>query len=95
MDEPTSTADNEQFRPTPELPKPLLDPWPLAIVGTGVWALIFVVVLMTDLSDLWWQTALTGTGLGFLGMAVMFWQRIGKPRTVRQRATSSEKKSRH
>lgn len=81
VDEPSNTADSKgRFRPAPDLPKPLTDPWPVVIIGTGLWLATFLVMLITGFTGVWRWTALTGAGLGLLGMTVMLWQRVGRYR---------------
>jgi hypothetical protein len=67
------------LRHTPELPKKLTDLTPVVIVGTSIWAVALVVLFFTT-SGLWVQTALSGFGLGFVGMAIIAWQRAAARR---------------
>ncbi|MET8852097.1 DUF2530 domain-containing protein [Amycolatopsis sp. NPDC004625] len=67
------------MRHTPELPKKLTDLTPVVIVGTSIWAVSLVVLFFTT-SGLWVQTALAGFALGFVGMAIIAWQRAAARR---------------
>lgn len=67
------------MRHTPELPKRLTDLTPVVIVGTAIWAVALVVLFFTA-SGLWVQTALSGFGLGFVGLAIIGWQRAAARR---------------
>ncbi|WIY07373.1 DUF2530 domain-containing protein [Amycolatopsis mongoliensis] len=67
------------MRPTPELPKRLTDLTPVVIVGTSIWTVALVVLFFTT-SGLWVQTALSGFVLGFVGMAIIAWQRAAARR---------------
>ncbi|WP_410613923.1 DUF2530 domain-containing protein [Amycolatopsis sp. lyj-109] len=67
------------MRPTPELPKRLTDLTPVVIVGTSIWTVALVVLFFTT-SGLWVQTALSGFALGFIGMAIITWQRAAARR---------------
>ena len=67
------------LRHTPELPKSLTDLTPVVIVGTSIWAVALVVLFFTA-SGLWVQTALSGFGLGFVGLGIIGWQRAAARR---------------
>ncbi|KDN23587.1 DUF2530 domain-containing protein [Amycolatopsis rifamycinica] len=67
------------MRPTPELPKRLTDLTPVVIVGTSIWAVALVVLFFTT-SGLLVQTALSGFALGFVGLAIIAWQRAAARR---------------
>lgn len=73
------------LRPTPDLPKRLTDLSPVVIVGTGVWALVFVVLFVVGLAkdgplSVWAWTALVGVILGFVGLGIIAWQRTASRR---------------
>ncbi|WP_245975796.1 DUF2530 domain-containing protein [Amycolatopsis palatopharyngis] len=72
-----------RFRPPPELPKRLLDLWPVVVAGTAVWFVVFLVLLLTGVTGLWLWTTLAGGALGLLGLAVMAWQRSAAKRGSR------------
>ncbi|GAA4537169.1 DUF2530 domain-containing protein [Amycolatopsis samaneae] len=67
------------MRVTPELPKRLTDLTPVVIVGTSLWAVALVVLFFTT-SGVWVQTALSGVVLGFIGLAIIAWQRAAARR---------------
>jgi len=67
------------LRHTPELPKRLTDLTPVVIVGTSIWTVALVVLFFTT-SGLWVQTALAGFALGFVGLAIVGWQRASARR---------------
>lgn len=80
MSEPINPPDvTGALRHTPELPKRLTDLTPVVIVGTTIWAVALVVLFFTT-SGLWVQTALSGFVLGFIGMAIIGWQRAAARR---------------
>lgn len=70
----------ETQKSPPPLPDRLLALPPLVYVGTGAW-LVAVCVLLVGryvfdvFPPIWLWTALVGTVLGFIGFAVMAWQR--------------------
>ncbi|MEC3981145.1 DUF2530 domain-containing protein [Amycolatopsis sp. H20-H5] len=70
------------MRQTPELPKKLTDLTPVVIVGTSLWTVALVVLFFTT-DGLWVQTALAGFVLGFLGLAIIGWQRAAARRGSR------------
>ncbi|SFB62242.1 Protein of unknown function [Amycolatopsis marina] len=72
-----------RFRPPPELPKSLLDLWPVVVTGTALWFVAFVALLVTGITGLWLWTTLAGGALGLLGLAVMRWQRSAAQRGSR------------
>lgn len=67
------------MRHTPELPEKLTDLTPVVIVGTSIWTVALVVLFFTT-SGLWVQTALAGFVLGFIGLAIITWQRAAARR---------------
>lgn len=88
VDEPINTgtesgAQRSQAKEPPELAKHLLDAWIPAISGTCAWFVASVVLLVIGAAPVWIFTALAGTVLGFLGMALMFWQRSASRRGSR------------
>jgi len=73
------------LRPTPELPKRLTDLTPVVMIGTGVWGVALVVMFVIQLSSdggptTWLWTCLAGFVLGFLGLAIIAWQRAASRR---------------
>jgi hypothetical protein len=76
IDSPEVTGS---LRHTPELPKKLTDLTPVVIVGTAIWTVALVVLFFTT-SGLWVQTALSGFALGFVGLAIVGWQRAAARR---------------
>lgn len=72
------------LRPTPELPKRLTDLTPVVMIGTGVWGVALVVMFVIHLSSggptTWLWTCLAGFVLGFLGLAIIAWQRAASRR---------------
>lgn len=88
MDEPINTgrqsgARQKPAKEPPELSKRLVDAWIPAITGTSAWFVAFVVLLVVGVAPVWIFTALAGVLLGFLGIALMFWQRSASRRGVR------------
>jgi hypothetical protein len=73
------------LRPTPELPKRLTDLTPVVMIGTGVWGVALVVLFVIQLSSggaptTWLWTCLAGFVLGFMGLAIIAWQRAASRR---------------
>lgn len=71
------------FRPPPELPKPLLDLWPVVVAGTAAWFVAFLVLAVIGVTGIWFWTTLSGGVLGLVGLAVMGWQRSAARRGSR------------
>ena len=74
----TNTEDARKA--PPELPKPLVDLAPPVIIGTTLWAIVLAVALVLENAadvdaGFWPETALAGFGLGFVGLAIIAWQR--------------------
>ena len=80
---PVSGAQRSSAKEPPELSKRLLDAWAPGITGTCAWFVAFVVLLVIGVAPVWIYTAVAGTVLGFLGMALMFWQRSASRRGSR------------
>ena len=73
------------LRPTPELPKRLTDLTPVVIVGTCVWTAALVVLFViylgsTGAPTTWLWTSVAGIVLGFIGLAIIAWQRAASRR---------------
>ncbi len=62
-----STKGEHEFR---EIPPARVNLLPIALVGTAVWLVAFVVVAVMDLGTLARDITLTGLGLGVLGSLV-------------------------
>lgn len=66
----------QTLRPPPPLPGRLLALGPIVYVGTGLWFLAAVALLIADtVPRVWLWTAVSGTALGIVGALIMFWQR--------------------
>ncbi|WP_285508146.1 DUF2530 domain-containing protein [Actinokineospora sp. NBRC 105648] len=81
-------GSEDTARPTPPLPARLLALAPIVYVGTGVWALAAVVLLIArygfdSTPPIWLWTALAGAGLGVVGAGIMGWQRRASARGSR------------
>lgn len=84
MDVPSNPSRPKgRLRPTPRLPRSLVNLWPPMILGTVLWFLAFVVLLITGVRDVWLWTTLAGGGLGMVGMGIMLWQRAAARRGSR------------
>jgi hypothetical protein len=53
------------------------------LIGTALWAIVFVVLLVTGGHRDWQWIALDGWILGIIGMLVMWWQRSASRRGAR------------
>ncbi|ONI90559.1 hypothetical protein ALI22I_12260 [Saccharothrix sp. ALI-22-I] len=67
----------------PPLPPKLADPVPAIVVGTGLWFVAFVVVLLFGLDTILVWTCLSGSLLGIIGYGVFKWQRSAARRGSR------------
>jgi ammonia channel protein AmtB len=76
--------DATPLPPPPPLPPGLADPVPAIVVGTALWFLALVVVLLFGPDDtvLAW-TCLTGGVLGIIGYGIFTWQRSAARRGKR------------
>ncbi|HEX8934382.1 MAG TPA: DUF2530 domain-containing protein [Pseudonocardiaceae bacterium] len=68
---------------TPPLPRGLADPRPVVGVGTVVWFATAVVLLVSGGPAAWMWACLTGGLLGFVGFAMIHWQRSAAQRGAR------------
>jgi cell division protein FtsW (lipid II flippase) len=68
---------------TPPLPRGLADPRPVVGVGTVVWFATAVVLLVSGGPAAWMWACLTGGLLGFVGFAMIHWQRSAARRGAR------------
>ncbi|CRK61316.1 hypothetical protein [Alloactinosynnema sp. L-07] len=67
---------DQPLRPPPPLPARLLALAPIVYVGTGVWVLAGVVLLVADtIPRVWLWTSVSGATLGILGILLILWQR--------------------
>ncbi|RZQ61888.1 DUF2530 domain-containing protein [Amycolatopsis suaedae] len=71
------------MKPTPDLPKRWTDLWPPVVVGTSLWALAGVVLFVVTGMGPWTWTCVAGVVLGFIGFAIMAWQRAASRRGAR------------
>ena len=84
MDEPINAGPpSGAKKPPPDLPKRLLDLWPVVIIGTAAWFVAFIVLLVTGHRDVWLLTTLCGVLLGFVGLPLILWQRAASRRGSR------------
>ncbi|MGH3765249.1 MAG: DUF2530 domain-containing protein [Pseudonocardiaceae bacterium] len=67
----------------PPLPRGLADPRPAVGVGTVVWFAAAIVLLVTGGPAAWLWPCLTGGLLGFIGFAMIHWQRSAALRGTR------------
>ncbi|MFY9808116.1 MAG: DUF2530 domain-containing protein [Pseudonocardiaceae bacterium] len=68
----------------PPLPSRLADPRPIVGVGTLVWFLAAVVLLVAGGSRVWIWACLTGGLLGLSGFAMIHWQGSAARRAQRK-----------
>lgn len=69
--------------PPPPLPARLVNLSLPVIIGTALWAIVFVVLLVAGGERDWQWIALDGSILGIIGMLVMWWQRSASRRGAR------------
>ena len=77
-----------QKSPPPPLPQRLLALPPVVYVGTALWLVALVALLIARygydaLPPIWLWTALAGFSLGLVGLPVMVWQRRASRRGSR------------
>lgn len=85
------TGASEPERPAanvPPLPARLVDPVPVVLVGTGLWLVGFVILLVSDVISGaplhgWVWVCLAGVLLGFVGLSISLWQRWANRRGSR------------
>jgi hypothetical protein len=70
-------------RTPPPLPRSLIDPVPVVVVGTLAFLVAFVVLLLVGAPPMWTWSCLAGFGLGFFGYGVFRWQRSAARRGSR------------
>lgn len=75
--------DPVNLRTPPPLPKSLTDPVPVVIVGTVLFVIATVVLLIAHAPTLWIWSCVCGVGLGFFGFGVFSWQRAAARRGSR------------
>jgi len=72
----------------PSLPPRLADPVPVVVVGTALWLLAFLSLLVARFGygfdrPVWLWTTLAGTALGIVGYGIFRWQRAAARRGAR------------
>lgn len=82
----------DSLRPVPELPPRLLDLFPIVVVGTALWLIGFVALLLHAVftghrPDLWLWTTVAGIVISCLGLGIMTWQRSAARRGSRSAQT--------
>ncbi|MBK1785397.1 DUF2530 domain-containing protein [Prauserella sp. ASG 168] len=65
------------------MPKALVGLWAPVIIGTAIWIIAFVVLLIAGADSGWVWTAVAGAGLGCLGGAIVAWQSAASRRGSR------------
>jgi hypothetical protein len=84
--EPDPQTDTQNSLPSPPpLPARLLALPPLIYAGTGIWLVVFCVLLIMRYGfgatpPIWLWTALAGVVLGVIGLFIMWWQRTASRR---------------
>jgi uncharacterized membrane protein SirB2 len=76
------------LRPVPELPRRLVDLFPMVVVGTILWLIGFVVLLVHALvtgthPGVWLWTTAAGVVISCIGLGIMTWQRAAARRGSR------------
>jgi Protein of unknown function (DUF2530) len=71
------------LRTPPPLPKSLTDPVPVVIVGTVLFVIATVVLLIVHAPALWIWSCVCGVLLGFVGFGLFSWQRAAARRGSR------------
>ena len=72
----------------PPLPARWVDLRPVVAIGTSLWFVAFCVLMVARYVDhvmtgIWLPTCLAGWILGFVGAAIMYWQRAAARRGAR------------
>jgi uncharacterized membrane protein SirB2 len=76
------------LRPVPELPRRLVDLFPMVVVGTLLWLIGFLVLLVHALvtgthPGVWLWTTVAGVVISCIGLGIMTWQRAAARRGSR------------
>lgn len=89
MAEPNNDSGTAQgLRPTPALPRKLVDLWPIVVAGTAAWLIAFVLLVVARFAfdaqpGVWLWATLAGFVLGLIGLAITTWQRAASRRGSR------------
>lgn len=59
----------------PALPRALLDPWPVVVVGAIAWFAVALAAFAVPALEDWRPIAIAGLGVGLLGTSIFLWQR--------------------
>lgn len=83
-----SQGTKDTLRPVPALPPRLVELFPIVIVGTILWLIGFLVLLLRCLltgasPDVWLWTTVAGIVISCLGLGIMTWQRAAARRGSR------------
>lgn len=62
------------YRQPPALSRSLTGLWLPVAIGTALWLVAFVVLLVSGIDGVWRWTAVTGAGLGVIGFGIIAWQ---------------------
>lgn len=74
---------SQPLRTVPPLDSRLTDLRPLLVIGTSLWLVAFVVLLLTGIGGQWMWVSAAGVGLGLVGAGVSEWQRAAARRGSR------------
>lgn len=72
--EGNSLGVKNTYRRPPALSRTVTGLWLPVTIGTALWLVALVVMLVGGIDGIWRWTALTGAGLGFVGFGVITWQ---------------------
>jgi hypothetical protein len=71
----TTPLDNTSAPEPPQLPAPLLEPWPVIVAIALLWAVAAVLAFTVDGLHTWRPVTVAGFGVGALGTSIFLLQR--------------------
>ncbi len=69
-----SSAASGSAPAIPELPRALLEPWPVIAVGAAAWLVVTVLTFIVPALESWRPICIAGLATGVLGTSIFLWQ---------------------
>jgi hypothetical protein len=85
-----SSAEPDQSREVPQLPRALLEVWPFIAIGALGWVLAVAAAFLVPSLQSWRPVALAGLGVGMLGTSLFLLQLAAARRGARGAQTGLE-----